>query len=133
MSLASDIQDLINEVVGQDLTGAGLVTDIKDLTDDLTTGEMAALGVAEEFTYHSADTGQTYEPDTGEMTAATGSTAAYTTVAATGISEEFTYHSALAATSETYDPETGDFISSPGDGGLWFDDEDNSHWVGWGL
>lgn len=46
-----------------------------------------------------------------------------------GISKELTYHSVDSG--QAYDPETGTFMTTGmGSGGLWFDDADNSHWIG---
>lgn len=48
-----------------------------------------------------------------------------------GLAQTLTYHSAAAASDEVYDPETGAYVQPGGDGALWFDDEDNSHWLAW--
>lgn len=48
-----------------------------------------------------------------------------------GVTKSLTYYSMDAA--QTYVVETGEFTSlvvGDGDGALWFDDEDNSHWLG---
>ena len=53
-----------------------------------------------------------------------------------GLTQELTYHSAAAASAETYDPETGTYaipVVGDGDGALWFNDEDNSHWIAWAF
>lgn len=47
-----------------------------------------------------------------------------------GLAQEVTYHSATED-GLIYDPETGRLYISEGDGALWFDDEDNSHWIAW--
>jgi hypothetical protein len=51
-----------------------------------------------------------------------------------GLAQKITYHSAAALADETYNDETGNFAAPEGPvdrGALWFDDEDNSHWIAW--
>ena len=45
------------------------------------------------------------------------------------VSNPMTYNSAYAQSGEIYDPETGTYVQAGGDGALWFDNEDNSHWL----
>jgi len=45
------------------------------------------------------------------------------------VSNLMTYNSAYTQANEIYDPETGIYVQAGGDGALWFDNENNSHWL----
>jgi hypothetical protein len=133
MSIATDVQDILQEVFQDTLQDTSLTTDTRDILQEIFNDTLVGEGIAQVMTYHSVDVGQTYDPESGDYTADTGSAATYTAPGLNGITQVMTYHSAYIWANETYDPKTGQYTSSPGDGALWFNDEDNSHWVGWGL
>jgi hypothetical protein len=131
VSIATEVQDILQDVFGDTLKDAGLPTEVSDTLQEVFSDVLVAEGIGTTAVYHSAHVGQTYDPETGDYTAATGTAPTYTAPSAAGIAVVATYYSAATQASQTYDPETGDYeAQGPGDGALWFDDEDNSHWIG---